>query len=61
MTGDPIARPPTHLIMHFTHIRNLSGILAAGCLQSDNLLERQSVVIVEAADPEIKGKYSEVL
>jgi hypothetical protein len=60
VTGDPTARPPRHLIMHFTHIRNLPGILAVGCLQSDNLLERQSIAITEAADPEIKARRRQV-
>jgi ssDNA thymidine ADP-ribosyltransferase, DarT len=46
--------------MHFTHIRNLPGILAASCLQSDNLLSRQSVAIVEAADPVIKARRRQV-
>jgi hypothetical protein len=46
--------------MHFTHVRNLPGILAAGCLQSDKLLDRRSVAIVEAADPEVKVRRRQV-
>src|SRR3984885_14538 len=45
-----------HLIMHFTHVRNLSGILAAGCLQADSFVDRSSALRVEAADLDIKAK-----
>jgi hypothetical protein len=41
--------------MHFTHVRNLSGILAAGCLQADCLVNRSSALRVEAADLDIKA------
>lgn len=44
-----------HLITHFTHIDNLSGVLAGGCLEADNLVDRSSALQVEAADLEIKG------
>jgi hypothetical protein len=44
----------THFIMHFTHISNLPGIFASGCLQADNLVDRSSALQVEAADLEIK-------
>jgi hypothetical protein len=40
--------------MHFTHVQNLPGILAAGCLQADNLVARGSALVVEAADLGIK-------
>jgi len=45
----------THGIMHFTHIGNLPGILAAGCLQADNLVDRSSALKVEAADLDVKA------
>jgi hypothetical protein len=41
--------------MHFTHVRNLPGILAVGCLQADSQVARRSALIVEAADLEIKN------
>lgn len=41
--------------MHFTHFRNLPGILAAGCLRADNQVDRRSALAVEAADLEIKS------
>lgn len=44
-----------HSIMHFTHMENLPGILAAGCLQADGLVDRSSALKVEAADLEIKA------
>lgn len=44
-----------HSIMHFTHIRNLPGILAAECLQADSLVDRASALKVEAADLDIKA------
>jgi hypothetical protein len=44
-----------HRIMHFTHIDNLPGILAAGCLQADSVVDRSSVLKVEAADLDIKA------
>jgi hypothetical protein len=43
-----------HFITHFTHINNLPGIFASGCLQADNLVDRSSALQVEAADLEIK-------
>jgi hypothetical protein len=43
-----------HFIMHFTHINNLPGIVASGCLQADNVVDRSSALQVEAADLEIK-------
>lgn len=46
---------PRHLVVHFTHLRNLPGILAAGCLQADSRVHRQSALVVEAADLEIKN------
>jgi hypothetical protein len=44
-----------HSIMHFTHVTNLPGILAMGCLQADNLVDRSSALKVEAADLDIKA------
>jgi hypothetical protein len=41
--------------MHFTHVRNLPGILATGCLQADSQVDRRSRLVVEAADLEIKA------
>lgn len=44
-----------HSIIHFTHVRNLPGILAAGCLQADSLVDRVALK-VEAADLDIKER-----
>ncbi|HXL96363.1 MAG TPA: DarT ssDNA thymidine ADP-ribosyltransferase family protein [Streptosporangiaceae bacterium] len=44
-----------HSIMHFTHVDNLPGILAAGCLLADSLVDRSSALQVEAADLDIKA------
>jgi hypothetical protein len=41
--------------MHFTHINNLQGILAARCLQADSLVDRSWALKVEAADLDIKA------
>jgi hypothetical protein len=43
-----------HSIMHFTHLNNLPGILAAGYLLADSLVDRSSALKVEAADLDIK-------
>lgn len=51
--SDP--RSSERLIMHFTHVQNLPGILAAGCLHADNQVDRRSALTVEAADLEIKS------
>ncbi|MGO9082610.1 MAG: DUF4433 domain-containing protein [Streptosporangiaceae bacterium] len=47
--------------MHFTHVRNLPGILAAGCLQADSRVDRRSGLAVEAADLEIKASRRSIL
>jgi hypothetical protein len=44
-----------HRIMHFTHVNNLPGVLAAGCLHADSLVDRSSALRVEAADLDIKA------
>jgi hypothetical protein len=44
-----------HAIMHFTHVRNLVGILANGGLRSDNTVDRDESLQVEAADLGIKA------
>jgi|tagenome__1003787_1003787.scaffolds.fasta_scaffold20808985_3 hypothetical protein len=41
--------------MHFTHMRNLPGIAAAGHLHADSLVDRSSALRVEAADLDIKA------
>jgi hypothetical protein len=46
----------SHLVMHFTHVKNLSGVLATGCLQADSLVDRSSALQVEAADPAVKSR-----
>lgn len=51
----PRLRPSQHLIMHFTHVRNLPGVLAAGCLNADSVVDRESALGAEAADPSIKA------
>ncbi len=42
--------------MHFTHVTNLTGILAAGCLQADSSVRRGSQLLIEAADLGIKAR-----
>jgi hypothetical protein len=59
--GGTARSPSRHPIVHFTHVRNLPGILAAGCLQSDNLVVRGSGLLVEAADLEIKASRRRIL
>jgi hypothetical protein len=44
-----------HGILHFTHIRNLAGILAHGGLKSDSSVDRSQSLQVEAADLDIKA------
>lgn len=46
----------SHSIMHFTHIRNLPGILTAGYLEADSLVDRMSALKVEAADLKLKAR-----
>jgi hypothetical protein len=46
---------PHRLIMHFTHVRNLPGILAAGCIRADSFLDRSSALRVEAGDLNVKA------
>jgi hypothetical protein len=46
--------------MHFTHVRNLPGILEAGCLQADSLVDRGSALLVEAADLGIKAERKKI-
>jgi hypothetical protein len=48
-----------HLIMHCTHVRNLPGILEAGCLQAESLVDRGSL-LVEAADLKIKADRKKI-
>jgi ssDNA thymidine ADP-ribosyltransferase, DarT len=47
---------PYRLILHFTHVTNLPGILAAGCIQADSLVDRASALRVEAGDPSVKAR-----
>ena len=49
-----------HRIMHFTHVRNLAGILRAGCLRADASVDRGSALQVEAADLGIKASRKEI-
>jgi hypothetical protein len=44
------------LVMHFTHIENLPGILTAGYPQADSLVDRPSALRVEAADLAVKAR-----
>jgi hypothetical protein len=46
--------------MHFTHFRNLRGILEAGCLQADSIVDRGTALLVEAADLGIKSSRREI-
>ena len=56
MSDASYPRQSRRLIMHFTHVNNLAGILAAGCLQADGLVERGSSLVTEAADLDIKAR-----
>ena len=61
MTASAAQKSSRHLIMHFTHvIRNLPGILEAGCLQADSPVDRGSALLVEAADLEIKANRKKI-
>jgi hypothetical protein len=60
VNADATRRPSRHLIMHFTHVRNLPGILTTGCLQADSLVSRGSGLRVEAADLEIKARRTTI-
>jgi hypothetical protein len=51
-------RDPRHHALH-PH-QNLPGILAAGCLRADNLVDRSSGLQVEAADLDIKASRKSV-
>jgi ssDNA thymidine ADP-ribosyltransferase, DarT len=53
--GSTARSPSSHFIVHFTHVSNLPGILAAGCIQSDKLVGRGLGLQVEAADLGIKA------
>jgi hypothetical protein len=44
-----------HLIMHFTHVDNLPGILQSGFLQADNVIEDSPAFRVNAGDPAVKA------
>jgi hypothetical protein len=54
--NDESAAVPHRLIMHFTHVRNLSGILTAGCVEADSLVDRSSALRVEAGDLNVKAR-----
>lgn len=43
-------------VMHFTHAENLPGILTAGCLQADSLVDRSLALRVEAGDLAVKAR-----
>ena len=46
-------------VMHFTHVENLPGILTAGCLQADSLVDRSLALRVEAGDLAVKARRKE--
>jgi hypothetical protein len=50
------SRAIRRLVMHFTHVENLPGILTAGCLQADSLVDRSSALQVEAGDLAVKAR-----
>lgn len=60
MTASATPTSSGHLIMHFTHVRNLPGILEAGCIQADSLVDRGSALLVEAADLGIKAARKKI-
>jgi hypothetical protein len=45
-----------HQLLHFTHIRNLPGILEDKCLVSDSEMQSRGGVPVECGDTEIKSQ-----
>jgi hypothetical protein len=47
--------------MHFTHVRNLPGILAAGCIQADSHVDRSSALQVEVGDLNVKTRRKQRL
>jgi hypothetical protein len=53
---DVSSRVFRRLVMHFTHVENLPGILAAGCLQADSLVSCSSALRVEAGDLAVKAR-----
>jgi hypothetical protein len=54
MSGAVTPGGTEHVILHFTHVNNLSGILDARCLRADNQVDRGAQLQVEAADLGIK-------
>jgi hypothetical protein len=53
-------RASGHPVMHFTHVSNLPGILDAGCLQADSVVDRRAALRVEAADLGIKAGRKQI-
>lgn len=47
---------PRRPIIHFTHGRNLPGILAAGCIEADSFVDRSAALKVEGADLVVKAR-----
>ncbi|WP_431782602.1 type II toxin-antitoxin system toxin DNA ADP-ribosyl transferase DarT [Streptomyces chumphonensis] len=52
----PVLPPEDRPVLHFTHLRNLPGILDRGFLMCDRFVRADGILQVECADHEIKAR-----